>query len=725
MSSEEDDSFAEIYRSYKISTDYFLDWLWSQHEGLIPKPAKVPRTTKGMLLAAKALAQTLKKNKQRIPTDVINSLGDAIMKRWEAVFLYEQLGRDDKNHEIFIRRLEQTFSILAPFTARSPAPAAVATNTEKSPPVNAFASLATLADELDDSLNPPCTVSGSTLLQPQNGLDQSRGPTPETTPLKCMLEDDERTMRMEMVGMLRHLKEARSEVKQYWIDAAKGILPIPLARLFTNETFRELQKFFEGKCLGSSRCFESHCERVQKFFTDPWEPLYEIHILSAIRFCIISQAVNSHHTVSEFHEDFAKGLEVNPSIAHDFKPQERSPLIPLRYLPTEVPESDGDTDVPEHRAVIEIFKHIRRDVNEGRGIQGLETLCRVGGFSERPFTSERILPLALNNIRDPHAPASLELVLCMDIFLSSYEGFLWADDKYNKQNCRLQTLRLARDIQKSVLSAIFSLQKLSRDAKHSNCYLSYQKELHDALDTYLCEKAFDVYHQAPWTAGGHMTEILFKDGNRGETLCFRTHFVPCTLHLYNALTRSAFGMKKIPLMEDLCDLLVGNVFLGSRPTKKFFSSYRKALLFEIRNDTLGSWYLRQSNPTIMVVPTHSVFRHESLKQNEWTTSVLEEFRGRLPIARLDMFRMFTLCVEILERLSVLTPEDHNEGGIKFDIARNTHVMVDVLLGLIDQLSGSRRKEKELRDSAFAIAADMAFAIEVDQNAKLEQYLWNV
>ncbi|KAI8267018.1 hypothetical protein K4K58_008918 [Colletotrichum sp. SAR11_239] len=90
MSSEEDDSFAEIYRSYKMSTDYFLDWLWSQHEGLIPKPAKVPRTTKGMLSAAKALAQTLKKNKQRIPTDVINSLGDAIMKRWEAVFRYEQ-----------------------------------------------------------------------------------------------------------------------------------------------------------------------------------------------------------------------------------------------------------------------------------------------------------------------------------------------------------------------------------------------------------------------------------------------------------------------------------------------------------------------------------------------------------------------------------------------------------------------------------------------------------
>ncbi|KAI8200935.1 hypothetical protein KHU50_006322 [Colletotrichum sp. SAR 10_65] len=110
MFPEEDDSFAETYLLYKISTDYFLDWLWSQHEDLFSKPASVPRTTKGMLTAAKALAQTLKRNKQRIPTDVINSLRDAISKRREALAVYEELGADDENHEIFIQRSDLIIS---------------------------------------------------------------------------------------------------------------------------------------------------------------------------------------------------------------------------------------------------------------------------------------------------------------------------------------------------------------------------------------------------------------------------------------------------------------------------------------------------------------------------------------------------------------------------------------------------------------------------------------
>lgn len=112
MSSDEDDSFAETYRSYKISTDYFLNWLWSQHEGLVPKPARVPRTTKGMLTAAKALAQTLKKNKHSVPVSIISSLRNAISKRREALSIYEELGADDVNHGVFIQRSDSLISDL-------------------------------------------------------------------------------------------------------------------------------------------------------------------------------------------------------------------------------------------------------------------------------------------------------------------------------------------------------------------------------------------------------------------------------------------------------------------------------------------------------------------------------------------------------------------------------------------------------------------------------------
>ncbi|KAF3799348.1 hypothetical protein GCG54_00001390 [Colletotrichum gloeosporioides] len=745
MACDEDDSFAEIYRSYKVSTDYFLQWLWSQHQSIQPKPASVPRTTKGILTAAKALSQAFKKTKHSVPASIISSLRNAISKRREAVAVYEELGADDINHGV----LEQTLSILTPFMARSLAPAAVATNADKASTANAFASLATLAGELDRGLDHPYRVPASTSLPPQNDLGPSCGPTSDTAPFEVLLEDDELSDFMEIIALLDYLEGVKSDMKQYWADAAKGILPLPLASWLTNLTFRQLQVLFK-RFHGTSRDLENHCRRAHKFFTDHpnLEARFKIRGMSgAVRFCIISQAVNNHPRKAEFYEQFSKERNGQMCMLHELMPQDPTLLIPPRKPPVEMPEPDGDIEAPEHWAVIEIFKHIKRDMKEGRGIADLEIWDEA---MECP--SERILPLALADIRDPQVPASLELVLCMDIFLTSYETFLWADGKHNKQNCRLQALRLAKDMQKSIVSAIGSLKKLTRDMSYFKPWIGFQQELYDVLDTYLREKAFDFYHQAPWTAGGHISEMLYKAGSTGEGLCFITPFVPSTLHMYNALAHSAFGMKKIPLMEDLCDLLVDPVFLGSRPTKNYLSHYRRAVWGAKRNkkgvpDDIDDNDYR-FHPEYMAIvfgerpelartsAVRSKMRNMSVKTDvssiieKSKELVLPEFRGRLPIARLDMFRIFTVCVEILEKLSMIVQEHEYEGGIEHHMTFDNHIikghnMIDILLGFIVQFSGDQYKEETLRGLYLPRTAALAFFLEVDEDAKLEEYLWNI
>ncbi|KAE9579081.1 hypothetical protein CGMCC3_g4688 [Colletotrichum fructicola] len=771
MSSNEDDYFAETYRSYKISTDYFLNWLWSQHEGLVPKPASVPRTTKGMLTVAKALSQTLKKNKHSVPASVISSLRNAISKRREALAIYEELGADDINHGVFIQRLEQTLSILTPFMATSLAPAAVAINTDKDYTTNAFASLATLADELDsDSLDPTSTIS-----EPAPLLAQ--GPYAVVAPFEFMLEDDELSERVEIMAIVQHLEDVKSQVKQYWTDAAKGILPVPFASWLTSLIFRQLQKQFDGKYLASSRCFESHCRRAHKFFTDHPKLAagFGISDMSgAIHFCDISNALNNHHSMSKFCGDLANKLKVKLYTHHELMPHDPSLLLPLRGPSTEMPKPDRDAEPPQIWAVVEIFKNIKRDVIQGRAISGLESYDQV-----LDCPSERILPLALENISELQNPASLELALGMDIFLSSYEAFLWADGKQNRQNCRLQALLLAKDMQKSILSSIGSLKKLACDMSFYSMPIVFQKELYDLLDAYLCEKAFDLYHQAPWTAGGHMLEMLYKAGSVGEALCFGTQFVPCTLHLYNALTRSAFGMKKIQLMEDLCDLTVDTVFLGSRPTQNYVSHYRRAVWGTKRNNkgvpgdahNAGSQFHRELIQKVRVGQLKTVFRHQiandyiihpeylamvfgerpDLARTEPVRSrirgmadksdvfdmmekskelVLPEFRGRLPTARLDMFKVFTTCVAVLEKFSIIVQGQHKAGGVEFHVIADNHIikgsaMVDIVLGFIVQFSGDKQKEEMLQDLSLPTAAAWAFFIEVDHGAKLEHYLWNI
>ncbi|KAK3622517.1 hypothetical protein LTR56_022146 [Elasticomyces elasticus] len=89
-------------------------------------------------------------------------------------------------------------------------------------------------------------------------------------------------------------------------------------------------------------------------------------------------------------------------------------------------------------------------------------------------------------------------------------------------------------------------------------YFDALQAFHNKLETFTGTARFDLYYQMPWTAGMQLSETLYGALEFGVALC---------------RTRGIFGQMlhtpSSPLLEQLCDLFIDQIFLGERPKKNF------------------------------------------------------------------------------------------------------------------------------------------------------------
>ncbi|KAI8271952.1 hypothetical protein K4K57_002067 [Colletotrichum sp. SAR 10_99] len=102
MSSDDDGAISEAYKAYKLSTNYVLLWLQSQYQLHVPGNAASFTSTSDILNAVRVLQE----KKIGVPSSVIASLRNAIAKRREVAAIYQGLGTDDLEHEVFLERFE-------------------------------------------------------------------------------------------------------------------------------------------------------------------------------------------------------------------------------------------------------------------------------------------------------------------------------------------------------------------------------------------------------------------------------------------------------------------------------------------------------------------------------------------------------------------------------------------------------------------------------------------
>ncbi|KAF5493318.1 hypothetical protein CGCF413_v010156 [Colletotrichum fructicola] len=107
-------SVAELYRDYKSSTNFAIQWHYCQVKAEDPSTEKF--TSINHILAA---AKVVKKAQSVVPKSVLASLHTAIAKRKQVYDIYEKNGAGCYGHAAFAQRLESTLSILSSLTTAS------------------------------------------------------------------------------------------------------------------------------------------------------------------------------------------------------------------------------------------------------------------------------------------------------------------------------------------------------------------------------------------------------------------------------------------------------------------------------------------------------------------------------------------------------------------------------------------------------------------------------
>ena len=188
----------------------------------------------------------------------------------------------------------------------------------------------------------------------------------------------------------------------------------------------------------------------------------------------------------------------------------------------------------------------------------------------------------------------------LHMFLESYKSYLFAAHIPGEcPSCRLQALRFAQEAAPHIHAV------LDNPTMPCRCYntLAYHLgSVHEELDKFLHERAFDLYFQSPWVSGSHMLEMLETFFYYGLRLISYQLYIPSICHVYNALRRCT-DLESIPLLEELCNAFDEILFPGRLPERNFRASFIRFKGGRLHFDTHSSDH--KSGNHHMIVPAHS------------------------------------------------------------------------------------------------------------------------
>ncbi|UQC81796.1 uncharacterized protein CLUP02_07282 [Colletotrichum lupini] len=143
----------------------------------------------------------------------------------------------------------------------------------------------------------------------------------------------------------------------------------------------------------------------------------------------------------------------------------------------------------------------------------------------------------------------------------------------------------------------------------------------------------------------------------------------------------------------------------------------------------------QSAPTT-IAQEEKIVKKSSLQPQLLTTvihmaeeMVLAEFNGPVPVARINHFAIFDLCVKVPKNFGKIIDEGDLKDVVEFIPPVELHVirgmsMVDSVLDIIVEYFKTYRKRKKLSELKWLVHARKAFDV-VDRDATMSQFLWKV
>ncbi|KAK2773882.1 hypothetical protein CKAH01_13349 [Colletotrichum kahawae] len=675
-----DSSVSELYRDYKSSTNVFLQWPWCQVKLQDPSTKKFT-STKDILAAAKVI----KKARSVVPKSILSSLRTAITKRKQV--------------------LESTLSILSSLaTASAISPSSHVNESEKSVPTpNAFAPLAATVEDVEDDVS-EIDILDHTCHSNSDCETPSSAPTAPDEPEESdfVLADDAIRQYHDSANFLLELSKVYSQLEGYWRDAANGTLPLPVAAWLTSLTAHTIAKhtpptFFNLCESVSSPCNTCpDCPGVRAFIAgmSPSPAAAAENIARGTRIHTIAKAINAY------------GAEL-PDMGTPSLIKVCSDECPCRIRTdgseTELHDQDhgprlSETDEAHLREILELIK---ADVLGTRGITALERIKKYSVEGDRIYQSEPLCYFAQALFFSTEHVSPGKMVFTMDFFLLAAESASVSEGRPSYGNCEAQPRRLAMDMRSAVDPVIEFLRSMNLFADWDQT-VNYLEQFRDALSALDGECAVDKYHGSPWTAGNQLTELLTQASLIGTNISWDWAIINSTLHLYNAMRQvGILRVKKIPLLDELAEVLIQDTFRGALPDRNFASTFSRIVFNSGIDRTRGRvqygfgskplrgqhimWFLHQHREAhfegldwlgeVHGVATCMRQRCSNCKKDpkkdrgirevhlagtlpeymeKAKTKVLPELEGTAPISRLNFFGLFLFCARFMRKFGELS-----------------------------------------------------------------------
>ncbi|EQB51643.1 hypothetical protein CGLO_08802 [Colletotrichum gloeosporioides Cg-14] len=594
-------------------------------------------------------------------------------------------------------------------------------------------------------------------------------------PSDFCLEDDKIRELFDAAYFLMELENVHNVIKKCWADASHGSIPLPLAAWMNNFAVYSIAREIPPKFVYVCSNLAMNPEMTCKFFSKLSNKVDPRTLLShARRFFMLAQVINDYgRTLIGKPMLDIQGVGVVCNIPEcQCKFSLPKGLVPRGDLKgDEISESDKATG-------LSVFETMRDDLTNTRAIGMLE--------ATKPLTCGCFTPVcdsflfgARNFFSQIEPIASSRLVAALNLFfVTEQSATTTLGAKITRPHSRFRSIRLAIDFRNSLLPVMKSLDAMGPNCRRAKYWHEQLQKVRDGLEAYASEKMFDTYHTSPWIVGSHMTEILTAAFAFGYLVNSEWAVISSALHLYNAMRHGVTSTPRIPVFDDLSQVLIQSIFGAKLPERNFCSTFRRIVYHSKMEKTAnadGKLYRLQAGlmnrPETMDIDSGFVDQHFSNHESgplfqgqvlgipyqpelgQKSYNKIEEARSKLtlseymekakstalmdiegphPIARVNFFAVFTLCSKFLTKFGSLeksfVPMDKFESLFADQTLRNDIFIgrchAELLMESIDDFSNSKQGRRHLERMRSPRNAVQAFE-EIDPETTLAQCMWNL
>ncbi|EED16367.1 hypothetical protein TSTA_014590 [Talaromyces stipitatus ATCC 10500] len=295
-------------------------------------------------------------------------------------------------------------------------------------------------------------------------------------------------------------------IYEYWRQAAKGELPVPLAAWLSTVAFHASRRNFMAMN-HISPTFENITSRILK--EKESVILLQRHTTACLTawWSLYWRNYTDHYRRSA---DYFAGRRIERLHGSDIDKIHQAILQDARWKqePADIIRPDMDSqpnmEIFDDDLTFDLMLSMRKLLASKGAIAGLEI------SQDNEHICESLLAPLRTFLRDnsEYAFIPFHLMYGLELLLTIYKAFLWQTGDIEKPNCRNLALEFAKEVRRSILEAGSALESSGNQeytAKESSIRLKVQAA---KLDKFSCEQRSDLYYQSPWTAGCHMVEIL-------------------------------------------------------------------------------------------------------------------------------------------------------------------------------------------------------------------------